>query len=88
MEKIEVEINEKPQKKTENIQEYRKKYYREHKDELTEKKKITKHCELCNKEIQTTYISKHFKTQKHKNNVLENNFNKLMDIIKDRLKTE
>ena len=48
--------------KTENIVEYRKKYYEEHKKDY----KQTEICEICNGKFQLWNKSQHNRTQKHK----------------------
>jgi hypothetical protein len=53
-------------KKTENIIQYRKDYYSNHKNELLTKKK---YCPICEREYKYINFSHHEKTGKHLKNI-------------------
>ena len=55
---------EKKIKKTENLKEYYKQYYQEHKEKYFKPTKDV-FCHICNKHIQSKNIGQHQKTQIH-----------------------
>jgi len=55
----------KKEKKTDNIYEYRKKYYLENKEKLIKKYKIKKTCKICGRHYSNYNLTKHINTKKH-----------------------
>lgn len=53
------------ERKTENIVEYRRRYYEQNKERIVMMKKQLTQCPVCLKDISKSYWSQHQKTKKH-----------------------
>jgi hypothetical protein len=61
------------EKNRDNIKKYNAEYYQKNKEKRQENYKQKKHCDICNSE--TADLTRHYKSQKHKNNLIKKNQN-------------